>query len=120
MEGTPPNWLTNDSEALTATPEFPLNFNITTGDILFYCYKYTLIGVLTLVCIFGNLLVILSSRHVKLRSPCLDFIIGLALSDLLTGLLYPVYTVSHIELHEIRNSLGMLEIQIFNLLKNNM
>nr|KAG5708716.1 hypothetical protein BaRGS_034933 [Batillaria attramentaria] len=60
-----------------------------------------------LVNVVGNTIVLRTIlRHDSLRTPANSLICSLAASDLLFGLLYPIYNVSHIDLPVIENSLG--------------
>jgi muscarinic acetylcholine receptor M2 len=77
------------------------------GDELFYMYYLGLLGLLTLVNVIGNSVVISSIlRHRQLRVPGNYFLFSIACSDLMLGLLYPIYNVSHIDLPHIQRVLG--------------
>ena len=57
-----------------------------------------------------------SCNYRGLRTPSNYFIFSLALSDLLLGLVYPVYTLGHVNLPQIKASLGEWFIHFISLL----
>ncbi|KAK3097171.1 hypothetical protein FSP39_007095 [Pinctada imbricata] len=65
---------------------------------LFYVYYYGIFIIIGCINIPGNILVISTVfRHPVLRLPCNYYIVSLAVSDLLIGVVYPVYNISHLE-----------------------
>jgi hypothetical protein len=77
-------------------------------DYVFYAYYYGLLSVLTIVNVAGNTAVISSIlRHRQLRLPANYFLFSIACSDLILGIIYPIYNVSHIDRPEIKRVLGM-------------
>ena len=71
-------------------------------EVGFMCYYYGIFLVLTLVNFSGNSLILTSIRHRNLRTPGNYFIFSLAASDLLHGIVYTVYNISHMELAGVR------------------
>nr|KAG5703940.1 hypothetical protein BaRGS_020537 [Batillaria attramentaria] len=70
-------------------------------------YYYGTISVLTVVNFVGNSIVLMTFyRHRDMRTPSNSFLCSLALSDMLAGLIYPVYNVSHVEKPAIKHTLG--------------
>ncbi len=65
-------------------------------DNHYYLFYISMIGVIGCVSIVGNILVItVMLRTAKLRIPSNYFIINLAFSDLMQGLVYPIYNIGH-------------------------
>ena len=78
-------------------------------DVIYYVYKYTFVGILTVICLMGNALVIATlPRSRKFSRPSVYFIVSLACSDFMSGIIFPIYVVSHIEVEAIQNTLGKL------------
>ena len=76
-------------------------------DIVFYTFNIGLICLISVVNIVGNTLVIQSVlRHRTLKVPGNYFILSLACSDLITGIIYPFYNVSHMVIGDVLNVLG--------------
>ncbi|XP_077982008.1 adenosine receptor A1-like [Glandiceps talaboti] len=108
-----------------ATPQYSLPTNsglflnsssegLTSDDIIYYSFYYSIIVIITLVNIVGNLLVITSViRFRHLRNVCSYFIVNLAVSDLLMGLIYTPYNLSHMEIPEIESSMDSMFLCLF-------
>ncbi len=80
---------------------------MTVDDSIFYAFSLGTIGTISVINIFGNTLVIQSIlRHQNLNIPGNYFIIAVACSDLLFGLVYPVYNISHMEVESVNSFLG--------------
>ena len=78
-----------------------------TTDIIFYTYYYGVLFALSLVNLVGNGLIIYCVlRRKELRVPANYFIVSLACSDLVLGVVYPIYNVSHMEDAAIERSIG--------------
>ena len=93
----------NISEAIDSTPLPPLH----SDDIVFYTFNIGLICLISAVNIVGNTLVIQSVlRHRTLKVPGNYFILSLACSDLMTGIIYPFYNISHMVIGDVLNTLG--------------
>ena len=71
-------------------------------DVLFLCYYYITFLVITLVNLCGNSLILVSVRRTKLRVPENYCIFSLATSDLIHGVVYTVYNISHMNVPAIR------------------
>jgi hypothetical protein len=72
-------------------------------------YAFHLIGILGMatLCIIGNSIVIfIMTRECDMNSPLNCFIVSLGCSDLLQGILYAVYNISHLPVPAIRLALG--------------
>ena len=79
--------------------------SLSPDDIGFFCYYYIIFLLITVINLCGNSLVIVSSlRRPHLRTPENYFIISLATSDILHGMVYTVYNISHMELAVIKNT----------------
>ena len=77
------------------------------SDIVFFVYYYGCLSVLSTIGIVGNSMVIVGiTRHRSLRTPNNYFILSLALSDLLLGVIYPIYDVTHLDEDYINEPLG--------------
>ncbi|XP_062567840.1 melanocortin receptor 5-like [Saccostrea cucullata] len=76
--------------------------------ISFYIYYYGMICIIMCINITGNTLVIRAvMRTPNLRTPCNHYIVSLAVTDLLIGVIYPLYNVAHLELMpEVSRALG--------------
>ena len=72
-------------------------------DVVFYCYYYGIFVVIALVNLCGNSLILVSARRRNLRTPENYFIFSLATSDLIHGLGYICYNVSHMEIPAVRD-----------------
>ena len=95
------NMNTSESNDLTLLP--PQH----SDDIVFYTFNIGLICLISVVNIVGNTLVIQSVlRHRTLKVPGNYFILSLACSDLITGIIYPVYNISHMVIGNVLNTLG--------------
>ena len=102
MDNTPASGL-NDTCRQVTSPTFAL----TSVPVDFYTFYYSLILVMAVIAVVGNVLVIkVICGNRALRSPANYFVISLAVSDLMQGVAYPVYNVSHMELPEILLTLG--------------
>ena len=79
----------------------------TSEDIIFYTINIGLICLISAVNIIGNTLVIQSVlRYRTLNTPGNYFILSLACSDLVMGIIYPFYNVSHMEISNVLDVLG--------------
>ena len=86
------------------------------GDLYLYVYKYTFLGIIAVICLMGNALVIATAPQSRQFSgPSVYFIVSLACSDFMSGITYPIYVTSHIEVEGIQKVLGKLH-SYFNLL----
>lgn len=77
------------------------------GDVGIYTFH--LVGILGMaaLCIIGNALVIfIMTKECNMTQPLNCFIVSLACSDLLQGLVYAVYNISHLNVPLIRSFLG--------------
>ena len=75
--------------------------------VTFYAFYYTCLSVLAVMCVTGNSLVLTALfRHSSLRVPSNAFLVSLAVADLLTGIVFYIYQVGHIELEPIQNTIG--------------
>ena len=93
----------NTTERIDLTSLPPLH----SDDIVFYTFNIGLICLISVVNIVGNTLVIQSVlRHRTLKVPGNYFILSLACSDLITGIVYPFYNVSHMVIGDVLNALG--------------
>ena len=72
-------------------------------DVVFYCYYYGVFLVIALVNFCGNGLILVSARRRNLRTPENYFIFSLATSDLIHGMVYICYNVSHMEIPAVRD-----------------
>lgn len=87
------------------------NETIVVTDIVFSIYYYGSYSLLTVVNIIGNSFVIaVIIRHEKLREPHNYFMVSLAFSDLLVGVAYPLYNLTHLENHHIQAILGKYKL----------
>lgn len=77
-------------------------------DIGFLVYYLGILFVIMCVNIPGNCLVISTVlRHDTLRQPCNYYIVSLAVTDLLIGIVYPIYNISHLSsMAPISDALG--------------
>ena len=81
------------------------------GDTTFLSFQISTVLLMAALCIVGNSLVIyLMSRESSLDSPMKSFIVSLAVSDLLHGVFYGLYTLSHVNDDDIRRILGMQQL----------
>ena len=79
----------------------------TPDDIIFYTINIGLICLISTINIIGNTLVIQGVlRHRTLNTPENYFILSLACSDLVMGIIYPFYNVSHMEIAGVLEVLG--------------
>ena len=93
----------NTTEPIDLTILPPLHVD----DIVFYTFNIGLICLISVVNIVGNTLVIQSVlRHRTLKVPGNYFILSLACSDLIAGIIYPFYNVSHMVIGDVLNVLG--------------
>ena len=77
------------------------------SDYVFYGVYLSGIFILSSISIIGNGLVINAMlKHRQLRVPGNYFILSLACSDMLLGIVYPIYNVSHIDAKEIHDTIG--------------
>ena len=105
-------WINTSSSNCSKSDD---NFRVINGstvfdhsDIIFYTIYFVLLFTLSVVNFIGNGLVIYCVlRQRKLRVPGNYFIVSLACSDLASGIVYPVYNISHMESVEIQKSIGM-------------
>ncbi len=75
-------------------------------DIYYNAFYLTLITVIACVSIVGNVLVIIVMlRTPKLRTPSNYFFINLGFSDLMQGILYPVYNIGQMPYFELAKSM---------------
>ncbi|XP_061169538.1 melanocortin receptor 3-like [Saccostrea echinata] len=76
--------------------------------VAFYVYYYGMFIIITCVNIPGNILVIRTViKNPHLRQPCNLYIVSLAVTDLLVGIVYPVYNIAHLEhVPEVSRPLG--------------
>ncbi|XP_070564157.1 adenosine receptor A1-like isoform X2 [Ptychodera flava] len=87
---------------------------LTSSDLVYYCFYYTIIFLITLFTIIGNLLVISCVvRYRHLKNCCNYFILNLAVSDLLMGLIYTPYNLSHMEIPQIRETMNTWHLCLF-------
>jgi hypothetical protein len=73
-------------------------------------YTFHLVGILGMaaLCIVGNTIVIcVMTLECKLNTALNCFIVNLAVSDLLQGVIYAIYNISHLNVPFIRHALGM-------------
>ena len=96
-----------DLHSNSTSPDKPDCGSAGTPDIIFYVYYYGFLLLLSLINMVGNGMIIhCVLRHRRLRVPGNYFIVSLACSDLILGIVYPIYNVSHMELGAIQRTLG--------------
>ena len=72
-------------------------------------YLLTLLCPISLMCLAGNGLVIVTMvTNSSLRNPQHYFIFSLAASDFMNGLFFPIYVTSHTKFKGVQETLGML------------
>lgn len=100
-----PDW-DDLTQAITTTPGVT-SLGLSSSDVTFYVFYYGCLGILALICVSGNSLVLIALfRHNSLRVSSNAFLISLAVADLLTGLVFVVYQVGHMEFDAIKDTLG--------------
>ena len=81
--------------------------SLSSSTVTFYVFYYTCLSLLAVICVTGNSLVLTALfRHKNLRVPSNAFLFSLAVADLLTGIVFYVYQISHIDIDSIRDTLG--------------
>ena len=100
--------ITDDATEVTNTvSQILLCDNQSGGDTAVFSFHLSAISVIAGICIFGNTLVIfVMTQKNKIKTPFNSLITSLAASDLLQGLVYALYNLSHINIDFIRFTLG--------------
>ena len=71
-------------------------------SITFHVYYYVPLGILAILCIGGNGIIIrVILKYPKLQTPTNYFLLSLACSDFMHGVVYPIYQVSHIDIPQV-------------------
>ncbi|XP_062613661.1 melanocortin receptor 5-like [Saccostrea cucullata] len=80
--------------------------------ISFYVYYYGMFCIITCINIPGNTMVIRAViKNPHLHKPCNIYIVSLAVTDLLIGVIYPLYNVAHLEhVPEVSRALGQWSV----------